>query len=234
MSLSLLFWFVLLIAHMCFQKIDQGSDALGRNIECTNFAIEDFDRCDYVEQIETATSDLTFVQLNVQEITYKRTKISELLENCVKGREVGVILLCETWLKLFSPTIALPGYDFYHIDRSNKKGGGVGILISKRLKHKQRCDLEVTCSSLENITIELELKNKHSVICTSVYRPPNTNASEIIEEFSSLVCKVKSHKDCVTVIGLDHNLNFLKSEIHNPTDLFIERILDLGSYPTVS
>ena len=127
--MSLLFWFVLL--HMCFQKIDRGSDALGRKIKGTNFTIEDFDKCDYVEQIETATNDLTFVQLNVRGITNKRMKISQLLENCVKGREVDVILLCETWLTPFSPTIALPGYDFYHIDRSNKKGGGVGILVSK-------------------------------------------------------------------------------------------------------
>ena len=128
----------------------------------------------------------------------------------------------------------LPSYNFYHIDRSNKKGGGVGILVSKRLKHKHRPNLESTCSFLENITIELELKNKHSVICTSIYRPPNANAFQFIEEFSDLVCKLKSRKEHVNVIGLDHNLDFLKNEIHNPTKLFIERILDLGLYPTGS
>ena len=219
---------------MCFQKIDRGSDALGRNIDCIKFTIEDFDSCDYVEQIDTTTNDLTFVQLNVRGITHKQAKIVDLLENCVKGKDVDVILLCETWLNPFSPTILLPGYNFYHIDRSNKKGGGIGILVSKHLKHKHRPHLESTCSSLENITIELELKNKHSVICTSIYRPPNANAFEFIEEFSDLVCKLKSHKDYVNVIGLDHNLDFLKNEIHNPTKLFIERILDLGLYPTVS
>ena len=36
------------------------------------------------------------------------------------------------------------------------------------------------------------------------------------------------------VIGLKHNLDFLKSEIHSPTQLFIEQILDLGLYPIVS
>ena len=36
------------------------------------------------------------------------------------------------------------------------------------------------------------------------------------------------------VLGLDHNLDFLKQEVHSPTRLFIERILDLGLYPTVS
>ena len=36
------------------------------------------------------------------------------------------------------------------------------------------------------------------------------------------------------VIGLDHNLDFLKQEVHGLTHSFIERILDLGLYPTVS
>ena len=36
------------------------------------------------------------------------------------------------------------------------------------------------------------------------------------------------------VLRLDHNLDFLKQEVHSPTRLFIERILDLGLYPTVS
>ena len=80
-----------------------------------------FDKCDYVEQIKTSTDDLTFVQLNVHGITNKTVQITQLLENCVKGREADVVLLCETWLSPFSPSIAIPGYEFYHIDRSNKK-----------------------------------------------------------------------------------------------------------------
>ena len=61
-------WFALITVHMCFQKVDRGTDALGRKIDCTNFTIEDFNKCDYVEQIETSTNDLTFIQLNVHGI----------------------------------------------------------------------------------------------------------------------------------------------------------------------
>ena len=65
LSVPLLLWFALLTVIMCFQKIDCGRDALGRDIDCIKFTIEDFVNCDYVEQIETAINDLTFVQLNV-------------------------------------------------------------------------------------------------------------------------------------------------------------------------
>ena len=110
----------------------------------------------------------------------------------------------------------------------------MGILVSKQLKHNQRPDLEIKGSSLENVTIEILLRNKTWVICMSVYRPPNTNVSEFVDEFSNLTCNIRSQKDSTMVIGLDHSLDFLKSEIHSPTKLFIERILDLGLYPTVS
>ena len=67
----------------------------------------------------TNHDDLMIIQLNVQGITNKKEKIIHLLENSIKGQEVDVILLCETWLISFSPTIDIPRYDFYHINRSN-------------------------------------------------------------------------------------------------------------------
>ena len=121
---------------MCFQKLGRGTNALGRPVEELSYLVEDFDNCDYVEYVNVDPKDLTFVQLNVCGIASKQSKITHLLEICIKGKKVDMILLCETWLSPFSPTITLPGYDFYHIDRSTRKGWGVGILVSKKLKHK--------------------------------------------------------------------------------------------------
>ena len=228
-------WCLLLtIVQMCLQKDCRGTDSLGRPIDELNYVIEDFDSCDYVEHVNMVPKEVTIVQLNVRGIASKQTKIIQLLENCVKGSKVDVILLCETWLSPFSPSITLPGYDFYHIDRSNKRGGGVGILVSKRLKHKHRPDLELVNPVLENITIEILLRNNQKLLCTSMYRPPNTNVTEFVEMFSNIVGKVSRLKNHSVVLGLDHNLDFLKQETHGPTQLFIERILDLGLYPTVS
>ena len=110
----------------------------------------------------------------------------------------------------------------------------MGILVPKKLKHKHRPDLEVLNSVLENITVEILLRNNQKLLCTSMYRPPNTNATEFIEAFSDIVGKIGRQKNHSMVLGLDHNLDFLKQEVHSPTCLFIERILDLGLYPTVS
>ena len=37
--------------------------------------------------------------------------------------------------------ITIPGYDLYRQDRTQKKGGGVAILISNKLRHCARQDL---------------------------------------------------------------------------------------------
>ena len=219
---------------MCFQRTDRGTDVLDRPIDNMSFIVKDFDKCDYVHNVECNISDLMIIQMNVRGITHKKGKITELLDNCVKDKSVDVILLCETWLTPFSPTIQIPGYEFYHIDRSNKKGSGVGILVSNKLRHKHRPDLDYTSTIVENITIEIALRNNSFVLCSAMYRLPNTNAHTFIDEFSKIVCNYKKLKNHSIVIGLDHNLDFLKSEKHSPTKFFIERLLDIGLYPTIS
>ena len=187
-------YLLLTTVQMCLQKNLRGTDYLGRPIDDLNYVIEDFDSCDYVEYVNIVPKDVTVVQLNVRGIASKQSKITHMIEHCVKGSKVDVILLCETWLSPFSPSITLPGYDFYHIDRSNKRGGGVGILVSKRLKHKHRPDLELVNPVLENITIEILLRNNQKLLCTSMYRPPNTNVTDFIETFSNIVGKIEKTK----------------------------------------
>ena len=165
-----LWWLLLILLQMCLQNIDRGTDSLGRPIDELNYVVKEYDNCDYVEHVNIDSKDVNIVQLNVQGIASKQTKIIHLLENCVRGSTVDMILLCETWLSPFSPTISLPGYDFYHIDRSTKQGGGVGILVLKRLKYKHRPDLEILNPILENVTVEILLRNNQKLLCTSMYR----------------------------------------------------------------
>ena len=60
-----------------------------------------------------------------------------------------------------------------------------------------------------------------------MYRPPNTNASEFITDYGSQLCKLKQVKCRNIVIGLDHNLDFIKSGHHESTYQFIKTNLDL-------
>ena len=56
----------------------------------------------------------------------------------------------------------------------------------------------------------------------SAYRPLNTNARTFLTEYKKLLDNLKKQKDHEIVIGLDHNLDLLKSHLNQPTNDFLE------------
>ena len=128
-----------------------------------------YDRCDYVHKHVTNPCDLSIVQLNVRGIISKTSKILHFLNNT---HEADIILLCETWLTPFSPTINVPGYEFYHIDCQNKREGGVGILIKQEIRHSLDVKLKFESECFENISLLIELKNGKKLLVSSMYCPP--------------------------------------------------------------
>ena len=151
------------------------------------------------------------VQLNVRGIISKTSKILHFLNNT---HEADIILLCETWLTPFSPTINVPGYEFYHIDRQNKRGGGVGILIKKEIWHKLNTNLSFESECFKNISLLIELKNGKKLLVSSMYCPPNTDARKFLDEYGELLSEMKKFPNCDLIIGLDHNMDFVKSNTH--------------------
>ena len=66
----------------------------------------------------------------------------------------------------------------------------------------------------------------------SIYRPPNTNPKQFNEEYCMIITQLKQECQNV-VIGLDHNMDFLKSGKHESTHDFINQNLERGMLPTV-
>ena len=71
------------------------------------------------------------------------------------------------------------------------------------------------------------------MVLGSIYRPPNTDAKKFNEEYCIIITKLKQESQNV-VIGLDHNMDFLKSNKHENTQELINQNLDLGMIPTVT
>ena len=190
-----------------------------------------YDHCDYVQKHVASNSDLSVVQLNVRGIISKTSKIRHFLNHT---HEADIVLLCETWLTPFSPTINVPGYEFYHIDRQNKRGGGVGILIKNDIQHKLYSNFSFESECFENISILIELKNRKRLLVSSMYRPPNTDAKKFLDEYGELLSRMKKVPNCDLIIGLDHNMDFVKSSIHHSTSDFISLNLDLLMMPLIT
>ena len=60
----------------------------------------------------------------------------------------------------------------------------------------------------------------------SLYCPPNTSVKSFHDEYKKLLNKLNEVTSCDVILGLDHNLDFLKSNNHKDTQNFIELNLE--------
>ena len=67
-----------------------------------------------------------------------------------------------------------------------------------------------------------------------MYRPPNVNARTFLGCYNSILCQMKKENPKTIIIGLDHNMDFLKSAEHALTNDFIQSNLDFDLVPTIT
>ena len=200
-----------------------------------NDSLDEFDNCDYVYSVtDVMSTDLVVMQVNIRGISSKRSQLIDLIDNSVHNKQVDMVLISETWLTDFSPAIDIPGYDMYRQDHLHKKGGGVAILTSSKLRMVKRPNLSSKLEQSECVTLEIILRNGDHCLVSSMYRPPNSNAQTFLASYNSLICAMKKENPKGIIIGLDHNLDFLKADKHQATNDFIQSNLDFGLTPTVT
>ena len=69
----------------------------------------------------------------------------------------------------------------------------------------------------------------------SLYWSPNTSTEVLYEHLSNTIPRVKSEgRDKHLILGMDHNLDLLKSNNHTATRKFLDMILDNGLIPSIT
>ena len=223
---------------MCVIPIDKGKDNLHRTIYDSTIANDYDDNCDYVDNvshIQGVDGKLTVIQLNVRGILGKQDSLTELLLNTGKDYAIDICIVNETWLTGDNAKLLkVNEYAYEGSHRVGKKGGGVDILSHNSLKYTRRYDLEQHNSdSLESCWLELT-GFKKNVVVGSVYRPPNTSEKDFIERYDKILKQIQQteHKECL--IGLDHNMDLLKSHVHSNTNKFLEKTLKQNMLPVIT
>ena len=195
-------------------------------VDC-NYVMPDEDN---IEIKSSANTDLNVLQLNIRGLLNKQDRIKSILDIY----NVDVALLCETWLTdRTERLLKLPEYKTYAINRKNKLGGGVCILANNNLRSRCRSDLKVETEFLEHCIIELKTDTRN-VLVVSGYRPPNCNIRAFIKEYSKLITSLKKNKHHEIIIGMDHNLDLLKTDTHPQTNEFLETNLRKSLIPCIS
>ena len=81
----------------------------------------------------------------------------------------------------------------------------------------------------------IELKTKtNNLLLVSGYKPPNNNIKEFLRDYKLAVKTWQNLKHHKLVIKIDHNLDFLKSDKHTQTQIFLEFNLDSDMMPTIT
>ena len=124
---------------MCLNNCIKGKDVLNCEIEISDYMLDMSDNCDYFDTnktFEASPTDLLILHTNIRGISSKIVDLKYLLDNGTSNTIPDIVTVCETWLNPLSPDINLPGCNFVMKCRTNKKGGGVGILINTNHLHK--------------------------------------------------------------------------------------------------
>ena len=78
-----------------------------------------------------------------------------------------------------------------------------------------------------------EEKGQKPIIIGSIYRPPNNKPKKFNQQYKQLVTKLKTEKKEI-ILGMDQNLNLLKSSTHTETQAFIDINFDNYLFPCIT
>ena len=208
-----------------------------KDIDPDNNFYDDIEtRCKYFtdSQFKTLCKDSTgfsIIHFNCRSLNSNHDKIEHYLHEL--SYKFDVIAMTETWANPETEfDFDLEGYDVYHLDWKDKKGGGVAIFVNNVFNHRIINELSKTYDGLmECLTIELCLKKSKNIIVSSTYRTPGSSIDMFIERFSDTFSTCSNDKE-LYICG-DFNIDLLKYKIHQNTSRFVDMIFSLGLFPLI-
>ena len=105
--------------------------------------------------------------------------------------------------------------------------------MHSKLRSRERNDILVETDLLEYNIVELKTNNRN-ILLVSAYRPPNTRARTFLVEYRKLLQKLKQLKGYEILIGLDHNLDLLKSHQNQSTNDFLDLNIENEILPSIT
>ena len=201
------------------------------------------------------STNLTILSFNIANLLSKLNSLKRFVTNIsTSGKKPDIIVLVETHIAdttnhgLDDRALAniVTGYRFFHKGRKNKRGGGVGILVSDDIKSEAKiCDIVskkvgYTEEQFENIVIRIPetiSTNEHGrmkdLLIVAIYRQPNSanldHFEHCMERLLNTIDKAKNE----LVIAGDMNLDLLKYENHLPTSRYLDLMINHQILPRI-
>ena len=158
--------------------------------------------------------------LNIQSITNKGDEIRERIDE----HSMDILVLCETWLSdsnIEGNLVKIKGmlptsHTFYHIPRKQKRGGGVGIFLSKVFTQIRMIKTQMF-STFEYLNINFNTSTEKLKFIV-VYRPDGSHPT-FREEFQTLMDTLVGEKRKTFICG---DFNYWVDSSRSDAAMFLE------------
>ena len=134
----------------------------------------------------------------------------EEFKSTIESLKPDIVAITETWFKSLSVPNLL-NYIMYRRDRSDgRRGGGVIIYISNRIKSFEINDLKFNNNKLEQVWCMIEV-NLERILIGCIYRPTDTAGNEVLNEVIYNAKEYVNNKKCtdLMIVG-DFNFNCIQ------------------------
>ena len=205
-------------------------------------------------QCYTASDSISILSLNIANLLSKLNSLKTFL-NYISASHISpdIIVVTETHISNTNVTYTpeelqnlLPNYKLFHKGRNVKKGGGVGIFVSKNLKNEAilYTDMHGKVSFIEEIFENVVITIPHAIetgngnmtkdlVIAAIYRQPNVENYEVFEkELHKLLKAIDKPKNEIVLAG-DFNLDLLKYESHPPTASYLDLLTERKLLPRI-
>jgi exonuclease III len=124
-----------------------------------------------------------------------------------------VFCIVESWLttKITNDMLFFNQYRIFRIDRQNRKGGGICVLVKRNLNVIVCVENVIMKNQLELIHISLNFTHCLPLQILTFYRPPASNMMDFVQDFSLLLNNINYSSLPMLLIGdINYDLNIIK------------------------
>ena len=179
-------------------------------------------------------NQISLLHLNIRSVQKNLSNLANFME--LLDNKFQVIGLTETWFYEGIKNIYnLDNYNLVSNCRKRKRDGGVALYLDKALQFRVRKKLNIISDALESIFIEIDksvMQTKENVIIGTIYRPPNTDMDEFLEQMTIILESVRKEKKICYIMG-DFNINLLNIQRHKPSNDFYNLMESFYLFPLI-
>ena len=178
------------------------------HVDFNDYPIPSFKSSTRVKQLISAPDSFSVLHSNIRSLSANHDELTTLLSDL--NSKFSIIGLTETKIKIdrsLTSNINISGYQFIS-QPSHQNAGGVGFYIRDEYEFHCWDDLTTSTNDFECLSLQIHSQSHSNIICSVIYRHPNSNLANFNSYFTQIMDKISSEKKYCILMG-DFNINLL-------------------------